>query len=154
MQLVQRFVVWGPVSTGPSGNLRALPLQPKSLFMSGAGVGALPKSKGVTEDEMSGMKNVTMYIPLPSPDLSMPRSEWLSRVMRKHTDVLELRERLRPVSAVHSFARNKISAKTEVKDVLSDKVVDALIMQFLAEENCTSTLQILEKDLKASCMHL
>jgi len=78
-------------------------------------------------------------------DMSMPRGEWLARVMRKHPDILELRERFRPITGLSSFARNKTSAKTEVREILSDAVVNQLILQFLAER-FDSSLQVLEKE--------
>jgi hypothetical protein len=72
--------------------------------------------------------------------------------MRKHPDILELRERFRPLSNIYSFARNKISSRTEVKEVLSDDVVYQLIMEFLAEEHLDSSLQILEKETNSKSM--
>eukprot|EP01111_Echinosteliopsis_oligospora_P010061 TRINITY_DN3066_c0_g1_i2.p1 TRINITY_DN3066_c0_g1~~TRINITY_DN3066_c0_g1_i2.p1 ORF type:complete len:592 (+),score=144.09 TRINITY_DN3066_c0_g1_i2:1781-3556(+) len=79
-------------------------------------------------------------------DMSVPKSEWISRVMRKHPAVIELHERLRPVTGQSTFGRAKTIGKTEVSEVLSDEVMDMLVMQFLAEERLTTTLTTLENE--------
>lgn len=79
-------------------------------------------------------------------ELSVPRGEWVSRVMRKHPNVVETRERYRPLSDLPSFARSKNSGKTEVREVLSDDVINMLIMQLFSEEHLDSTLQAMQKE--------
>lgn len=79
-------------------------------------------------------------------ELSVPRTEWVSRVMRKHEDVLALKERFRPLNGVPTYARVKNSGRTEVKEVLSDDVINMLIMQLFSEAHLDSALQTMQKE--------
>eukprot|EP00026_Physarum_polycephalum_P005635 Phypoly_transcript_05670.p1 GENE.Phypoly_transcript_05670~~Phypoly_transcript_05670.p1 ORF type:complete len:301 (+),score=62.43 Phypoly_transcript_05670:141-1043(+) len=79
-------------------------------------------------------------------ELSVPKSEWVSRVMRKHQDVVEIRERFRPISGLPTFARVKNAGRTEVKEVLSDEVLNMLIMQLFSEAHLDSALQTMQKE--------
>ncbi len=132
-------------------------------------------------------------------ELTVPRSEWVSRVMRKHPIVVELRERSRPLSVsspsptsprgpisprvptppssspplassppthsshhpshfsshaelAASFARSKNSGKTEVREVLSDDVINMLLMQLFADEHLDSALHAIQKETGLKCI--
>ncbi|KAL6080050.1 Ras guanine nucleotide exchange factor [Balamuthia mandrillaris] len=78
--------------------------------------------------------------------IMVPRSQWLPRVMRKHPEVLELRERFRPLGQAASFGRVINSSKTEVKETLSHVVKLKLILQCLREEGLHETAQLLEEE--------
>ena len=54
--------------------------------------------------------------------------------MEKHTQLVELRERLRVCYKMESFGVSMIQARTEVKDVLSERAVLQLIMEYLQTE--------------------
>ncbi|EGG23773.1 Ras guanine nucleotide exchange factor [Cavenderia fasciculata] len=77
---------------------------------------------------------------------NIPPSEWVSRVMHNHPDVLELRERMRPITNQKSFSRNRMCSKTEASHVISDSVLLKLIMQYLHEEGLTSTLTKIQEE--------
>ncbi|KAJ5070745.1 ras guanine nucleotide exchange factor i-related [Anaeramoeba ignava] len=57
-------------------------------------------------------------------------SLWVAKVLKKHTKILEYRERMRKKSGKVTFGRLKESSKTEVQEVLSKDVVDSLIIQY------------------------
>jgi len=76
------------------------------------------------------------------------RSQWLARVMRKHPEVLEFKERLRPLGKSPSYGRVFNSGKTEVKEVLSHQMLTQLILQFLDEEGLKETKRALEEESK------
>eukprot|EP01112_Ceratiomyxa_fruticulosa_P011145 TRINITY_DN3001_c0_g1_i1.p1 TRINITY_DN3001_c0_g1~~TRINITY_DN3001_c0_g1_i1.p1 ORF type:complete len:583 (-),score=79.47 TRINITY_DN3001_c0_g1_i1:85-1833(-) len=82
----------------------------------------------------------------PIDDLSVPRSEWLSRVLRKHPDILQLRERTRPLTKAVTFGRTRGHGRTEVKETLSEEPIAKLIMQYLAEEGLESAVKAFEKE--------
>lgn len=42
---------------------------------------------------------------------SYPRSEWEGIILRRHPDILELRERLRPLTGLPSFSRMARTAR-------------------------------------------
>ncbi|PRP79264.1 Ras guanine nucleotide exchange factor [Planoprotostelium fungivorum] len=71
--------------------------------------------------------------------------EWMGRLMRDHPDVLELKERIRPLYLEPSFGIRRNASKTEVRDVLSKTVVLQMIGQFLKEEGYTNTFDVLQK---------
>lgn len=75
----------------------------------------------------------------------------MSRAMRKHPDVLELRERFRPLLQMDTFGRLVNASKTEVKETLSSNVVLSLISQFLKEEHLEETLMKLEEESNSRC---
>lgn len=52
-------------------------------------------------------------------EVLVPRQQWQPRVLRKHPEVLEVRERLRGVTGQVSFGRLINAARTEVKETLS-----------------------------------
>ncbi|KAJ5071315.1 ras guanine nucleotide exchange factor a [Anaeramoeba ignava] len=57
------------------------------------------------------------------------RSDWETKVMKRHPEILELRERVKPLHRAVSFSRYYCGAKTEVVDGLTKDVVTQLIMQ-------------------------
>ena len=72
--------------------------------------------------------------------------------MRKHQDVVEMRERFRPISGLPTFARVKNAGRTEVKEVLSDEVINMLVMQLFSEAHLDSALQAMQKETGMKCM--
>ncbi|KYQ96804.1 Ras guanine nucleotide exchange factor [Tieghemostelium lacteum] len=81
-------------------------------------------------------------------EVFIPPSEWVPKAMHTHADILELRERIRPLSQNKSFSRNRRSGKTEAKGVINDTMLTKLLMQYLHEENLTSTLKIIQEETK------
>ncbi|GAM21618.1 hypothetical protein SAMD00019534_047930 [Acytostelium subglobosum LB1] len=77
---------------------------------------------------------------------NFPASEWVARVMHQHPDVLELRERIRPINNVKSYSRSRTCAKTEASHVITDEVLLKLIMQYLHEENMTTSLKKIQEE--------
>jgi hypothetical protein len=96
-----------------------------------------------SEFRLSGALDVTV-----AEEILVPRSQWLPRVMRKHPEVLEFRERFRPLGKISSFGRSLNCGKTEVKETLSHQTILQLIMQFLEEEGMEETKQILQVEAK------
>jgi hypothetical protein len=84
----------------------------------------------------------------------IPRSEWLPRLMRKHPEVLELRERFRPLHREESFGRSINASKTEVKETFSLPATLQLIYQFLKEHHLDKTLKQLQKESHMQCTYL
>ncbi|KAJ5078419.1 ras guanine nucleotide exchange factor i-related [Anaeramoeba ignava] len=58
------------------------------------------------------------------------RALWIAKLFKKHTKILELRERLNKIIKKFTFARFCQNSKTEVPDVLSKDIVDSLIIQY------------------------
>ncbi|KAJ5073420.1 ras guanine nucleotide exchange factor i-related [Anaeramoeba ignava] len=58
------------------------------------------------------------------------RSNWLAKVMTRHPEINNLRERLTPVNRAISFARLYSGSKTKVKESLTREMVYQLIMQY------------------------
>ncbi|EFA78501.1 Ras guanine nucleotide exchange factor [Heterostelium album PN500] len=81
-----------------------------------------------------------------SEELNIPPNEWVARVMQKHPDILELRERIRPINNTKSYSRHRACAKTEASHVISDQVLLKLIMQYLYEENLSTTLNKIQEE--------
>eukprot|EP01132_Coremiostelium_polycephalum_P000691 gene691-852_t len=77
---------------------------------------------------------------------NIPSSEWVARAMHNHPDILELRERIRPINNTKSYSRNRRSAKTEGSQIITDTVLTKLIMQYLHEENLTATLSKIQEE--------
>jgi hypothetical protein len=79
-------------------------------------------------------------------EILLPRSEWTAKIMQKHPDILEMRERTRHLYGFPSFGRDLNAKKTEIKDTMSHSVVLQLIAQFFKEENMTESLKVLEEE--------
>jgi hypothetical protein len=77
---------------------------------------------------------------------SIPKSMWEATVMKKHPEILELRERLRPLSKAISYSRNINSSKTESKSSLSHQIVLQLIMEFLEYEGYGKVIESIEEE--------
>eukprot|EP01114_Cavostelium_apophysatum_P000982 TRINITY_DN10849_c0_g1_i1.p1 TRINITY_DN10849_c0_g1~~TRINITY_DN10849_c0_g1_i1.p1 ORF type:complete len:988 (-),score=251.34 TRINITY_DN10849_c0_g1_i1:62-3025(-) len=84
-------------------------------------------------DEMAKMKNI-------------PKSMWEAFAMKKHPEMLELRERLRPLSKAISYARSIASAKTEAKSAMPYQAVLQLIMEYLDNEGYSSVIETIEEE--------
>ncbi len=65
--------------------------------------------------------------------------------MREHPEILELRERLRPLSRAETFGRIYNAGKTEVKHSLSRDTIMQLILQHLWCEGHKEAVRFLEK---------
>lgn len=88
--------------------------------------------------EMAKMKNI-------------PKSMWEAFAMKKHPEILELRERLRPLSNVISYARNVVSAKTEAKTAMPYQAILQLIMEYLDKEGYKSVIDTIEDECNVKC---
>ncbi|KAJ5069581.1 ras guanine nucleotide exchange factor i-related [Anaeramoeba ignava] len=73
------------------------------------------------------------------------RSDWESRVMKRHPEILELRERIKPVQRAVSFSRYYCGAKTEIIDGLTKEVISQLIMQHYDFYNQKEITKVLEE---------
>lgn len=89
--------------------------------------------------------------PRPLAETLLPKSEWFARSMRKHSDVLELRERLRPLHQTATFGRAVNASQTEAKETLSLHNISQLIYQFLKEHRLEKTLKQFQKESKVPC---
>ncbi|KAH3766578.1 Ras guanine nucleotide exchange factor [Pelomyxa schiedti] len=98
---------------------------------------------------------------------SSNKSEWKARVLKGNADLLELRERIRPLlppsksssnanananstgpTIVGSFGRDHLhTAKTESRDVLPPHVVIQLILQYLQEEGLLQSRDTLLREI-------
>ncbi len=76
------------------------------------------------------------------------KSQWNARIMRNHPDLLEFRERTRPLHQHISFGREINAAKTESHSVLSPEVVLQILYQYLHEEKLDKTIKKMEEETK------
>ncbi|KAJ3445578.1 ras guanine nucleotide exchange factor i-related [Anaeramoeba flamelloides] len=76
----------------------------------------------------------------------IPKSEWFSRVLKKHPSVLETRERVTPLTNQISFGKLISRSKTEVQQHISNQVLLNLIMQHLETLNLGDTIKTIEKE--------
>ncbi|KAL6047136.1 Ras guanine nucleotide exchange factor F [Balamuthia mandrillaris] len=76
---------------------------------------------------------------------SIPQEEWESVAMRRHPEILELRERLRPLSGAQSFSLMRKVGKTEARTALSQRIILLMIMEHLQKEGCLRTLRAIEE---------
>jgi hypothetical protein len=88
--------------------------------------------------------------------LQIPRSEWIPRILQKHTDVLETRERLRfQLDNKESFGRAvDSSSTTEAKESLPPEAVLQLIDQFFLEEGLEKTRQQLQAEMQEDSLSI
>ena len=54
---------------------------------------------------------------------NVPKNLWESTVMRKHPEILELRERVRSIPNFTSYGRQIASGKTEAKTAVNSEAV-------------------------------
>lgn len=71
--------------------------------------------------------------------------------MRRHPEVLEMYERLRPLHRATSFGRLYNAGTTEVKETLSRNTVYQLIMQHLQFEGMRMSRAQIEDETKIKC---
>ncbi|KAJ6239114.1 ras guanine nucleotide exchange factor i-related [Anaeramoeba flamelloides] len=76
----------------------------------------------------------------------MKKMDWLPFVLQKHPSVLDLREKIIPLTKETSFGRLISQSKTEVKDNLSTKQVLGLIMQHFNSVGLKKSLRSLENE--------
>lgn len=77
---------------------------------------------------------------------SLPKSEWEAAAFRKHPDLLEIKERIRPLSKESSFSRHVFSGRTEARTALSHQIVLQLIMEYLDKEALGPLIETIEKE--------
>ena len=81
----------------------------------------------------------------PSAD-GIDRRDWMALVLQRNPVVVELRERLRPLSRAESFAHIYNPGKTEVKYTLTSEMILQLIMQHLHGEGLHMSLNYLQEE--------
>eukprot|EP00002_Diphylleia_rotans_P008724 TRINITY_DN1872_c0_g1_i1.p1 TRINITY_DN1872_c0_g1~~TRINITY_DN1872_c0_g1_i1.p1 ORF type:complete len:728 (-),score=130.63 TRINITY_DN1872_c0_g1_i1:227-2410(-) len=79
---------------------------------------------------------------------NIDRSNWTAMAMRRHPEVLEMYERLRPLHRATSFGRLYNAGTTEVKETLSRNTVYQLIMQHLQFEGMRMSRAQIEDETK------
>eukprot|EP01156_Anaeramoeba_ignava_P021511 Anaeramoba_ignava/c19193_g1_i2.p1 GENE.c19193_g1_i2~~c19193_g1_i2.p1 ORF type:complete len:535 (-),score=203.66 c19193_g1_i2:48-1652(-) len=103
-----------------------------------------------SEKRFSFNENSQSETPSISTDLidenELKSSEWFGYAMREHPDILELRERTRPLSSIESFGRLLSSSKTESKDPLSRNNILKLVEHYLFNLGFKKTLHSLEEE--------
>eukprot|EP01103_Thecamoeba_quadrilineata_P010656 TRINITY_DN2359_c0_g1_i1.p1 TRINITY_DN2359_c0_g1~~TRINITY_DN2359_c0_g1_i1.p1 ORF type:complete len:544 (-),score=96.76 TRINITY_DN2359_c0_g1_i1:185-1816(-) len=72
----------------------------------------------------------------------------MARVMKKHLDVLELHERLRPLYDYPSFCREPNPSRSQVKEVLSFNQVTQYLLHYLKEQGLDAARASLERETK------
>eukprot|EP01088_Endostelium_zonatum_P001469 TRINITY_DN1177_c0_g1_i1.p1 TRINITY_DN1177_c0_g1~~TRINITY_DN1177_c0_g1_i1.p1 ORF type:complete len:565 (+),score=126.59 TRINITY_DN1177_c0_g1_i1:177-1871(+) len=76
-------------------------------------------------------------------------NEWEGIIMRRHPEILDLRERVRNLINIDSYSLNEKTSKTEINETLSYKEVLNLIMEYiysLDDNNLTPFLNVLIKE--------
>jgi hypothetical protein len=82
---------------------------------------------------------------------NIPKSQWEAFVLKKHPNVLEVKERVRPLTSENSFSRNISIAKTENKHSLSYDTVLQLIMEYLDYEGYAHLIKHIEDESNVKC---
>ncbi|KAJ6243844.1 ras guanine nucleotide exchange factor a [Anaeramoeba flamelloides] len=75
------------------------------------------------------------------------RSNWRHRVMKKNPEIMDLRERINPLSRAISFAKYYSGAKVQVNELLTKKIINQLIMQHFEFERKQSIREKIEEVL-------
>ena len=83
---------------------------------------------------------------------TLPKSQWEAVAMRRHPELLELRERLVPITGDSSYSRNLFAAKTENKQSLSHQNVLQLIMEHLDREGYNKVVESIEEETGLGCI--
>ncbi|KAJ3443842.1 ras guanine nucleotide exchange factor i-related [Anaeramoeba flamelloides] len=78
----------------------------------------------------------------------LEKTEWLTHIMKKHPGVLELREKLTPVTKKPSFGTLLRKSQTESRDSFSKEILIQLMMQHLELMGYNETLNSLEDESK------
>ncbi|KAJ6246045.1 ras guanine nucleotide exchange factor i-related [Anaeramoeba flamelloides] len=73
------------------------------------------------------------------------RRDWSYRVMKKNPELMDLRERINPLSRAISFAKYYSGAKVLVNELLTKKVINQLIMQHFEFEGKSSIREKIEE---------
>eukprot|EP01125_Pyxidicula_operculata_P019502 TRINITY_DN7084_c0_g1_i1.p1 TRINITY_DN7084_c0_g1~~TRINITY_DN7084_c0_g1_i1.p1 ORF type:complete len:915 (+),score=242.30 TRINITY_DN7084_c0_g1_i1:47-2746(+) len=77
--------------------------------------------------------------------VNISRQDWEATAMKRLPDILALRERLRNVIGVPSYATSTVVSKTEDKSKLSSKLVLQLILEYLNDQGYKKTVASIEK---------
>ncbi|KAJ6233373.1 ras guanine nucleotide exchange factor i-related [Anaeramoeba flamelloides] len=75
------------------------------------------------------------------------RRDWSYRVMKKNPELMDLRERINPLSRAISFAKYYSGAKVLVNELLTKQVINQLIMQHFEFEGKSSIREKIEEVL-------
>ena len=92
----------------------------------------------------------------------IPKTLWEATAMRKHPEILELRERIRPLAKTTSYARQVASAKTEARTALSNHTVlqvcsagipykTQLVMEYLEHAGLEKVIETIEEESYVKC---
>ncbi|KAJ3443426.1 ras guanine nucleotide exchange factor i-related [Anaeramoeba flamelloides] len=81
-------------------------------------------------------------------ETKIKKDKWMSRIFKNHPNILEIRERIIPITQKTSFGKLVSKSHTEVKDHISRKVILSLIMQHLDLKGFSETIKILESESK------
>ncbi|KAJ3434835.1 ras guanine nucleotide exchange factor a [Anaeramoeba flamelloides] len=73
------------------------------------------------------------------------RSNWRHRVMKKNPEIMDLSERINPLSRAISFSKYYSGAKAQVNELLTKKIINQLIMQHFEFERKQSIREKIEQ---------
>eukprot|EP01091_Cochliopodium_minus_P018385 TRINITY_DN7445_c0_g1_i1.p1 TRINITY_DN7445_c0_g1~~TRINITY_DN7445_c0_g1_i1.p1 ORF type:complete len:641 (-),score=188.36 TRINITY_DN7445_c0_g1_i1:8-1930(-) len=77
---------------------------------------------------------------------NLPKEEWEAIAMKKHPNILALKERIRSINKYTTYGRNKNCAKTENVRILSPKAILQLIANHLYMIDKRETISVLEEE--------
>ena len=81
-----------------------------------------------------------------SPLDAVDKSQWTALALKRHPEIIELMERIRPLSRATSFAAMHHAGKTEVRETLTTEHVTRLILQHLENVGYTHAKHVLEHE--------
>lgn len=73
-------------------------------------------------------------------------------MLKKHAEILELRERARPVTQLTTYGRRTDAAITENRIHLNHQVVLQLAMEYLASLGYWRTVRAIQEESKVTCI--
>ncbi|KAJ6231325.1 ras guanine nucleotide exchange factor a [Anaeramoeba flamelloides] len=73
------------------------------------------------------------------------RSDWKHRLIKKNPEIMDLRERINPLQRAISFSKYYSGSKVQLKEHLTKRVINQLIMQHLEFENKTKMRKMIEE---------
>ncbi|KAJ3450892.1 ras guanine nucleotide exchange factor i-related [Anaeramoeba flamelloides] len=82
--------------------------------------------------------------------VQIEKSEWMSLIMKKHPDVLQLHETTLPFSNLTSFSTHIPSGKTEIKERIGGGMLIKLIMEYLHQNNLSKAAENLSNESNVS----
>eukprot|EP01156_Anaeramoeba_ignava_P022830 Anaeramoba_ignava/c21087_g1_i1.p1 GENE.c21087_g1_i1~~c21087_g1_i1.p1 ORF type:complete len:689 (+),score=226.23 c21087_g1_i1:713-2779(+) len=109
----------------------------------------LQKSRKVAlQFEMNKTKHEIYMEKIISPEDDISRTGWTSTVMKRHPEIIDLIERLKPLYRAISFARNYSGVKSEVRSQITRDITIQLIMQHFDHEGRQEIQQFIEENTK------